>query len=183
MATCCWNKCEQNERNNTSPVLRHLEVTKYRLNHITSHSQLNTYPTHTKNAQSTHACSNQWWLVTRNHNDQNFLERLSWRALLLNLVAGDLPGDAPLPPRGDVLGEKKRALININKCIQALITNVHADGASHFLLRNGFFLVHGRLQIIRKAPLKSEFLVGKFEEKKTMQPRTSKNMRQVLHQK
>lgn len=89
---------------------RHLEVTKYRLNPITITSLTKHLSDRHKNAQSTHACCNQCWLVTKNHNDQNFLERLSWRALLLNLVAGDLPGDAPLPPRGDMLGEKKKGV-------------------------------------------------------------------------
>lgn len=63
--------------------------------------------THT-HTQCTHPCSNQCWLETENCNDQNFLERLSWSALLLNLVPGDLPGDAPLPARGDMLGYRKR---------------------------------------------------------------------------
>lgn len=70
---------------------------------------LNTHTrARTRTLCSTCPCSNQCWLETENCNDQNFLERLSWRALLLNLVAGDLPGDAPLPARGDMLGERER---------------------------------------------------------------------------
>lgn len=52
----------------------------------------------------THQCS----FGRENNNNQNFLERLSWRALLLNLrEAGDLPGDAALPARGDKLGRQE----------------------------------------------------------------------------
>ena len=76
-----------------------------------------------ESTQPTPPCPNQCWLETENDNNQNFLERLSWRALLLNLVAGDLPAGPPLPPRGDMLGDKE-ALIN-SKCTWCLKININ----------------------------------------------------------
>lgn len=72
--------------------------------------------THT---QCTRPCSNQCWLETGKCNDQNFLERLSWSALLLNLVAGDLPGEAPLPARGDMLGGTERKRMTYNQHVSS----------------------------------------------------------------
>lgn len=69
---------------------------------------------------TTHSfCLNQCCLETENDNNQNFLERLSWRALFLNLpMAGDFPAAVALPPRGDAL-EEKQNLDNwkYSKCI------------------------------------------------------------------